>query len=123
MKNIYITFLTLVILISCGGDAPESADENFKYYSKEEATNKSLELSIEASGEIEAIATVEIKSKASGEVLFLGAEVGDYITKGFILAKIDQRTPNNMLSQAEADLELSKAVSYTHLTLPTSDLV
>ena len=108
MKNIYTTLLTLVILISCGGDAPESADENFKYYSKEEATNKSLELSIEASGEIEAIATVEIKSKASGEVLFLGAEVGDYITKGFILAKIDQRTPNNMLSQAEADLELSK---------------
>ena len=41
-------------------------------------SEKKLEVSIEASGIIEAISSVEIKSKASGEILFLGAEVGDY---------------------------------------------
>ena len=107
MRNIYIALFASTLLISCGGSEYVKED-SFKYYSKEEATNKSLELSIEASGEIEAISTIEIKSKASGEVLFLGAEVGDYIQKGSILARIDQRTPNNILAQAEADLGLSK---------------
>jgi len=107
MRNIYIALFASTLLISCGG-SEDVKEDSFKYYSKEEATNKSLELSIEASGEIEAISTIEIKSKASGEVLFLGAEVGDYIQKGSILAKIDQRTPNNILAQAEADLGLSK---------------
>ena len=107
MKNVYTVLLASIFLASCGG-SEESSEDEFKYYSKEEATNKSLELSIEASGEIEAISTIEIKSKASGEVLFLGAEVGDYIKKGDVLARIDQRTPNNILAQAQADLELSK---------------
>ena len=107
MRNIYIALFASTFLIACGG-SDDTKEDSFKYYSKEEATNKSLELSIEASGEIEAISTIEIKSKASGEVLFLGAEVGDYIKKGAILARIDQRTPNNILAQAEADLGLSK---------------
>ena len=107
MKNVYTVLLASIFLVSCGG-SEESSEDEFKYYSKEEATNKSLELSIEASGEIEAISTIEIKSKASGEVLFLGAEVGDYIKKGDVLARSDQRTPNNILAQAQADLELSK---------------
>jgi len=107
MRTLYLTLFVTIFLSSCGG-SDDSKDDSFKYYAKEEATNKSLELSIEASGEIEAISTIEIKSKASGEVLFLGAEVGDYIKKGSILARIDQRTPNNILAQAKADLELSK---------------
>jgi len=67
-----------------------------------------LELTVEASGTIEAISSIEIKSKASGEVLYLGAEVGDFIQKGVELARIDQRTPSNTLAQANADLEVAK---------------
>ena len=65
-------------------------------------------MSIEASGVIEAISSVEIKSKASGEILFLGAAVGDLVEKGSILGQIDQRTPKNILDQAKSDLEASK---------------
>ena len=65
-------------------------------------------MTIEASGEIEAIYSVEIKSKASGEILDLPAEVGDYVRRGAILARIDQRTPKNVLDQAEADLKLAE---------------
>jgi len=54
MKNIYIALFASTLLISCGG-SEDAKEDSFKYYSKEEATNKSLELSIEASGEIEAI--------------------------------------------------------------------
>jgi HlyD family secretion protein len=69
---------------------------------------KKLEVTIEASGIIEAIASVEIKSKASGEILYLGAEVGDTVEKGSMLGQIDQRTPKNILDQSKSDLEASK---------------
>ena len=103
-KYIY-TFATLLFLYSCGG-SPDT--KNTQFYKKQETTAQTLEVSIEASGVIEAISSVEIKSKASGEVLFLGAEVGDFIDKGFMLAQIDQRTANNIVDQTKSDLEASK---------------
>ena len=109
MNNItkYILFLPLVLfLVSCGGDS--SSDDSFTYYQKKPVGPSKLDLTIEASGEVEAIYSVEIKSKASGEILDLPAEVGDFVEKGSILARIDQRTPKNILDQAEADLRLAE---------------
>ena len=109
MNNItkYILFLPLVLfLVSCGGDS--SSDDSFTYYQKKPVEPSKLDLTIEASGEVEAIYSVEIKSKASGEILDLPAEVGDFVEKGSILARIDQRTPKNILDQAQADLRLAE---------------
>ena len=94
------------ILVSCGSD--DKTSEETTFYKKESVSPKRLEVTVEASGIIEAISSVEIKSKASGEVLYLGAEVGDFVEKSFMLAQIDQRTPKNTLDQAKSDLEASK---------------
>ena len=110
MKNTLLKSISLfavILLVAACGSEPEDQQET-TFYKKENITNKRLELSIEASGVIEAISSIEIKSKASGEVLFLGAEVGDLVDKGAILGQIDQRTPNNILNQAKSDLEASK---------------
>ena len=101
----YITFLVIVVT-ACGSKVDEPKETAF--YKKENVSTKKLKLSIEASGVIEAISSVEIKSKASGEILFLGAEVGDLVKKGSILSQIDQRTPKNILDQAKSDLEAAK---------------
>ena len=95
---------SLMIIISCGG----KKEEEFKFYTLKEAETQQLELTVEASGTVEAISSIEIKSKASGQILFLGAEIGDYVEEGVVLARIDQRTPTNTLSQANADLEVAK---------------
>ena len=109
MKNIKILNISFLILLltSCGSSNNNDSKET-TFYKKENVSTKKLELSIEASGVIEAISSVEIKSKASGEVLFLGAEVGDLVKKGSILGQIDQRTPKNILDQSKSDLEASK---------------
>ena len=104
MKRLFIFYLLL--LAGCGGSSQE--DNSFNYYQEKEVESKKLDLTIKASGEIEAIYSVEIKSKASGEILKLPAEVGDYVNKGTILARIDQRTPKNVLDQAQADLQLAE---------------
>jgi HlyD family secretion protein len=97
---------TVTLIASCGSSEKPASDTT--YYKKQNVTEKKLELTIEASGIIEAISSVEIKSKASGEVLFLGAAVGDFVEKGSILGQIDQRTPKNILDQSKSDLEASK---------------
>ena len=97
--------ISLMFLVSCGGGKEE---EEFKFYALKEAGSQQLELTVEASGTIEAISSIEIKSKASGQILFLGAEIGDYVEEGVVLAKIDQRTPTNTLAQANADLDVAK---------------
>jgi HlyD family secretion protein len=109
MKYIPIKLLPMLVgaalLVSCGGGGDA---EEFKFYTLKEAGGPQLELTVEASGTVEAISSIEIKSKASGQVLFLGAEVGDYVEEGIVLARIDQRTPTNTLAQANADLEVAK---------------
>ena len=100
--------LIAVLLITLAFSFSGEKQSDFDFYTIEEVGPKQLELIVEASGTIEAISAVEIKSKASGEILYLGAEVGDFIQKGDVLARIDQRTPSNSLSQAQADLDVAK---------------
>jgi len=107
MKHKILSLLLIsIFLVSCGGGS--SAEEEFKFYSKKEVDSQQLDLTVEASGTVEAISSIEIKSKASGEILYLGAEIGDFIEKGQVLARIDQRTPKNNLEQASADLDVAK---------------
>ena len=105
-KNLFSIITLVIIISSCG--SKETPKQETTFYKKENVATKQLELSIEASGIIEAISSVEIKSKASGEILYLGAEVGDLVKKGSILGQIDQRTPKNILDQAMSDLDASK---------------
>lgn len=113
-KKTKLIFLIIIILgiiynfSSSSNDETEVDNSMANFYKKEEVSAKNLFVSIEASGLIEAISSVEIKSKASGEVLYLGAEVGDFVEKGFMLSQIDQRTPKNILDQSKSDLEASK---------------
>ena len=105
MNKFLLLTSTIFILAACGGSDKSKTNE---FYKMKEVVPSNLEVTVEASGMVEAISSVEIKSKASGEVLFLGAEVGDFVEKGSILAQIDQRTPKNILDQSKSDLEAAK---------------
>ena len=109
MNNNSIRYsLIVVLLVALAFSFSGGKESDFDFYTIEEIGPKQLELIVEASGSIEAISAVEIKSKASGEILYLGAEVGDLIQKSEVLARIDQRTPSNTLSQTQADLDVAK---------------
>ena len=99
-----ITFL----LAACGQGQPPAADLRYDTATVEK---RPLLLTVEAAGVIEPIETVEIKSKASGEILELAADTGDTVKAGAILARIDPRTPRNRLDQAAAELKAAQAKS------------
>ena len=62
-----------------------------------------------ASGVIQPILTLSVKSKASGEILEMPVQTGDEVKKGQLLARIDPRIPQSNLAQAQASLDVAKA--------------
>jgi len=72
-------------------------------------TQRDIIVAVQAAGIIEPVTTVELKSKASGEILDISSETGDTVAAGDMLVQIDKRTPRNALSQAMAELEAARA--------------
>lgn len=73
------------------------------------AERGNLEIRVEASGQVEPILVIEVKSKASGEITDMYVETGDEVERGELLAEIDPRDVRNALAQAQADLEVAQA--------------
>jgi HlyD family secretion protein len=60
---------------------------------------------VSSAGIVEPLATVEVKSKASGEVLDLFVATGDRVEQGSLMVSIDPRTVRNRLDQSDAELK------------------
>jgi len=92
------------MLASCGegaGSAPQ--------YETAKVERGDLHVTVEASGTIEPVASVAVKSKASGEILELTAEIGDTAEAGQLLVRIDPRTARNRVAQTEAEVNAAAA--------------
>ena len=70
---------------------------------------RDIVVSAQASGTVQPDTTVEVKSKASGEILQLSAETGEIVKRGAPLVRIDPRNARNAMAQAQADLDVAKA--------------
>jgi HlyD family secretion protein len=70
---------------------------------------RDIVVSAQASGTIQPDTVVEVKSKASGEILELKVETGQLVKRGELMVRIDPRNPRNLLAQAQADLEVAEA--------------
>lgn len=68
-----------------------------------------LRITVEATGTVEPIREVEVKSKASGEILRLHVDVGDQVEPGTLLAEVDPRDVRNGFEQAKADLTVAQS--------------
>jgi len=101
-----IAGLSLLLATACGPSEPKPAASQYEVAKVE---RRSLALTVEAAGVIEPVRTVEIKSKASGEILELGADTGETVKRGALLVRIDPRTPRNRLDQAVAQWNAAKA--------------
>jgi HlyD family secretion protein len=62
-----------------------------------------------AAGTVEPITTVEVKSKASGEIIGVLVEEGETVEPGQLLVRVDPRIPQNAVIQAEADSVVARA--------------
>jgi len=97
--------LALCLVAGC----KQAEESSSALYESVPVERRSIVVAVEAAGTIEPITTVELKSKASGEVLDITAETGDEVEQGALLVKIDPRTARNRLNQTQADLTAARA--------------
>ena len=97
--------LSMILLAACGrpGEKTEAT------YQTAPVGKRDIVVAVEAAGIIEPSVTVELKSKASGQILDIKAETGQVVEAGTLLLQIDKRNPQNALAQATAQLEAAKA--------------
>jgi HlyD family secretion protein len=94
----------LLLLAACGGRQGDAV-----VYQSVPVERRDIVVSVEASGQVEPSLTVEMKSKASGQILDIQGETGQVVTAGTLLVQIDKRNPRNLLAQARAELEAARA--------------
>ncbi len=70
---------------------------------------RNIVVSAEANGSIQPIQIVDVKSRASGQILEMRAQTGDMVRRGDTLVKVDRRDPTTAYNQAQADLEVAQA--------------
>ncbi len=98
--------LAALALAACS--TGQAAEENPKL-STAAVTRGDLTITAEATGTVEPVRSVEVKSKASGEILKLHVDVGDEVAAGALLAEVDPRDVRNRFDQAKADREVAMA--------------
>ncbi|MDE0423150.1 MAG: efflux RND transporter periplasmic adaptor subunit [Gammaproteobacteria bacterium] len=110
--------LTVVVTLAMAGcdqieemiaGSDDQAVEEDAFFEAAGVVRGNIRVAVEAAGGIEPVTTVEVKSKASGEILELHVDTGDTVEAGTLLARIDQRMLKNNLDQAKASLEVSRA--------------
>ena len=67
-----------------------------------------ITVTVEANGSIEPINVIEVKSKASGQIMKMPVDVGSNVTPNQLLVQIDQRDVKNQFDQAQAALRAAQ---------------
>jgi HlyD family secretion protein len=98
-----MTMVAMLLLAGCKKETPQVV------YRAVPVEQRDIIVSAQAAGAIQPDTTVEVKSKASGEVLQLNAETGQLVKRGAPLVRIDPRNARNTLAQAQADLDVAQA--------------
>ena len=94
----------LVIAAACSGKKDKAIP-----VATADVRRRDIIIDAQASGVIEPIAIVEIKSKASGMITQMPVETGTLVKPGDLLVQVDTRDVKNQLDQADADLDAAQA--------------
>jgi len=101
-----------VLLAACSGKDKNAAP----LIQTAPVTRQDIVVDVEATGIIAPVNAVEVRSKASGQIIKLPVELGSRVKPGDLLAQIDPRDAQNRYDQAvaareaaEANLEVTKA--------------
>ncbi len=93
----------IVLAAACTKEAP------LPVYQAEEIGKRDIVVTAQAAGAILPDTVVQVKSKASGEVLDIRVETGQLVTRGMLMVRIDRRVPQNRVAQAQAQYDVALA--------------
>jgi RND family efflux transporter MFP subunit len=103
--GLIILILSTLLICHKKSDPPANAF-GYKEFKLEKG---SLEVQVTANGAVEPIDRIQLKSKASGEIVQMPVEQGDFVKKGQLIARLDQKDEKAAVAQAQADMDIARA--------------
>lgn len=100
----YLTLLLATVAITACGKKKE---ESFKIQTAA-VERRTIIVQAEATGIIEPINVVEVKSRSSGQITEMPVETGTLVRPGALIVQLDTRDVQNQYDQSKADLEASQ---------------
>jgi HlyD family secretion protein len=101
--------ILLAAALAAGLGSACKKEEAAPMYEKVPVERRDIVVAASATGAIEPVLTVDVKSKASGEIMEMRVQTGDDVRAGQLLVVVDERQPRNTLAQAEANLVVARA--------------
>ncbi|HVC18809.1 MAG TPA: efflux RND transporter periplasmic adaptor subunit [Vicinamibacterales bacterium] len=110
-RKLAIGGVVLVVLLAgvYGFAAIDGTGKTFDASKLVTVTRGTMVSSVVATGKIEPITKVEIKSKANGIIKYLPVDIGDTVKTGDILAELDRENLEASLREAQANLQAARA--------------
>lgn len=111
LKRVLVALAVLVVAIASVGAILQARNGNAQTTTYETAKVERGDVvsSVSATGIIQPLTTVEIKSNVGGRIDVLAVDLGDVVKKGQLIAKIDPTDSRTQLDQARARYEASQA--------------
>jgi len=112
MKKNRVIAIVVAVLVIAGlvvAAKVRSANNNKPAIETAKVERGTVVKSVSASGVLQPLTTVDVKSNAAGEVKMLAVDVGDVVKPGQLIAKIDPTDSITSLEQATADLDAAQA--------------
>jgi len=111
----FIGILAVLILLGTvyflfTADSNGNANQGKLEFKTTKVQKGDLEVKISATGVVEPNFKVEVKSKASGEVLSFPFEEGDWVKKGKLLLQLDKSDEIRNVAKSQADMQSSIAM-------------
>ncbi len=100
----FAVLAALGLIAACG----KSAEQPLKI-STAPVERRTIIVQAEATGIIEPINVVEVKSRSSGQIIEMPVETGTLVRPGMLIVQLDTRDVQNSFDQSKADLEASEA--------------
>ena len=110
-KTFFILFILLVVIVVAVkffSPGPDEEENTATRISSSVVRRGDLVVSVSATGVIEPILTVDLKSKASGEIIEFPIEEGDRVSAGQLVCRLDDTIAANDYRQVPSDLEVAK---------------
>lgn len=110
-RNILFALIALTVLISgCNrGKGPAKTEDEIQPVTVEELSLREMDDFITVSGKLEGITNITMSSEASGRILQVYKKLGDVVSRGERIGKIENDAYQYRLDQAEAGLASAQA--------------
>lgn len=112
-RKILKRVVTLAVLVAVGyfgwmyyeSRNAEEEEASIGRIPTQEASVRDITVSVSATGVLRPVRIIQVKSKASGEIMRMTVDLGDKVQAGDLIAQVETRFLEQELNQAQADLE------------------